>query len=438
LSIIVVEGPGVAAGSRIAGVRERIATKLARRAALLLAVLALVLGGYLYGRSQDPLGSPTEDEERVGLSREDEENMALYAEALKAVREDYLDREALEPKEQAYGAIRGMLDSLGDEGHTRFQTPEEVEYDHQGYSNNREVGIGVKLKVREGKAVVSSLVDGSPAQEAGIEPGDVLDAVDGEGWKDKDAMELAEEIRRPQGSWVKLTVLRDGEEREFTLESTDLDVQPASWSLVPDTGTAHLRLASFSQGSAEELDEAITEALQAGAERFILDLRDNKGGYVEEAARVATRFLPAGSVIYVQKDADGREEERLVPEGNEPLNTPLVVLVDEVSASSAEIVAGALKDNDRAKMVGETTFGAGTVVYEYPLSDGSAVILATNEWLTPDGTSIRGTGITPDVEAKSEEGQGASTPAEGEDLSREEIFAKDAQLWRAFKVLRGG
>ncbi len=168
----------MAAGSRIADVRERIATNLARRAVLLLAVLAVVLGGYLYGRSQGPPGTPTEGEERSGLSREDEENMALYAEALKAVREDYLDREALEPKEQAYGAIRGMLDSLGDEGHTRFLTPEEVEYDHEGYSNNREVGVGVKLKAREGKAVVSSLVDGSPAQEAGIEPGDVLVAVD--------------------------------------------------------------------------------------------------------------------------------------------------------------------------------------------------------------------------------------------------------------------
>ncbi len=155
-----------------------------------------------------------------------------------------------------------------------------------------------------------------------------------------------------------------------------------------------------------------------------------------EAERVVTRFLPAGSVIYIQKDADGKEEERLVHEGNEPLNAPLVVLVDEVSASSAEIVAGALKDNDRAKVVGETTFGAGTVVYEYPLSDGSAVKLATDEWLTPDRASIQGSGIAPDVEVKPEEGQGAPTPAEGEDLSREEVFAKDAQLWHAFEALR--
>lgn len=363
--------------------------------------------------------------------------MTLYIEALAAVREDYLDREDLEPKEQTYGAIRGMLDSLGDEGHTRFLTPEEVEYDHEGYSN-REVGVGVKLKVREGRVVISSLIDGSPAQEAGIEPGDVLVMVDGEGVEGKDAMEIAEEVRRPQGSWVRLTVLRDGEERGFTLESADLDVQPASWRPVPGTSVAHLRLASFSEGSAAGLDEAIAEALQAGAGYFILDLRDNAGGYVEEAERVVTRFLPAGSVIYIQRDADGKEEERLVPGGNEPLNASLVVLVDEVSASSAEIVAGALKDNDRAKVVGETTFGAGTVVYEYPLSDGSAVKLATDEWLTPDRASIQGSGIAPDVEVKPEEGQGAPTPAEGEDLSKEEVFAKDAQLWHAFEALRQG
>ena len=417
--------------------RGRITTKPARRVALFLAVIALVFGGYSYGRSQGTLDPSTEDEGRAGLSQEDEENMTLYIEALAAVREDYLNREDLEPKEQAYGAIRGMLDSLGDEGHTRFLTPEEVEYDHEGYSN-REVGVGVKLKVREGKVVISSLIDGSPAQEAGIEPGDVLVMVDGEGVEGKDAMEIAEEVRRPQGSWVRLTVLRDGEERGFTLESADLDVQPASWRPVPDTSVAHLRLASFSEGSAAGLDEAIAEALQAGAGYFILDLRDNAGGYVEEAERVVTRFLPAGSVIYIQKDADGKEEERLVPEGNEPLNASLVVLVDEVSASSAEIVAGALKDNDRVKVVGETTFGAGTVVYEYPLSDGSAVKLATDEWLTPDRASIQGSGIAPDVEVKPEEGQGAPTPAEGEDLSREEVFAKDAQLWHAFEALRQG
>ncbi|MDQ3922401.1 MAG: S41 family peptidase [Actinomycetota bacterium] len=426
--------------------RKGIATEAARfrtpvrRAVLLLAVLTLVLGAYLYGRSQSPPSVPAEDQESAvpaGFSQEDDENVALYAEALKVVSENYLHRGALEPEELTYEAIRGMLDSLGDERHTGFLTPEDAEYVNKG-SSNREVGIGVKLQVREGKIVVSSLMDGSPAQEAGIEPGDVLVAVDGESVQDEDFGEIAERVRDPEGSRVGLTVLRDGEQRVFSLESAEFDVQPASWNLVPSTGTAHLRLASFSEDSAEGLDEAITEAVQAGAERFVLDLRDNTGGYVEEAEGVAARFLPAGSVIYVQRDADGEEEERLVPEGNEPSDASLVVLVDGGSSSSAEIVAGALKDNNRAKVVGETTYGLGTVVRQYPLGDGSAVSLATDEWLTADGASIQDTGVAPDVQARPEEGQGAPTPAEGRGLSREEIFAKDPQLRRAFDVLWGG
>ena len=407
---------------------------------LLLAVLTIVLGAYLYGRSQSLPSVPAEDEESAvpaNFSREDDENVALYAEALKVVRENYLHKGGLEPKELTYEAIRGMLDSLGDERHTGFLTPEDAEYVNKG-SYNREVGIGVKLKVRDGKVVVSSLTDGSPAQEAGIEPGDVLLAVDGESVQEEDFGEIAERVRGPEGSRVRLTVLRYGEQRGFSLESAEFDVQPASWNLVPGTSTTHLRLASFSEDSAEGLDEAITEALKAGAQRFVLDLRDNAGGYVEEAEGVAARFLPAGSVIYVQRDADGGEEERLVPEGNEPTDAPLVVLVDGGSGSSAELVAGALKYNNRAKVVGETTFGLGTVVRQYSLSDGSAVSLATDEWLTPDGASIQDTGIVPDAQARSEEGQGAPTPAEGRGLSREEIFAKDTQLRRAFEVLWGG
>src|SRR5918998_166535 len=337
-----VEGP---AGSRIAGVRKGIVTEAARyrtpvrRAVLLLAVLTLVLGAYLYGRSQSPPGVPAEDQESAvpaGFSQEDDENVALYAEALKVVRENYLHRGALEPKELTYEAIRGMLDSLGGERHTGFLTPEDAEYVNKG-SSNREVGIGVKLQVREGKVVVSSVMDGSPAREAGIEPGNVLLAVDGESVQEEDFGEIAERVRDPEGSRVGLTVLRYGEQRGFSLESAEFDVQPASWNLVPGTGTAHLRVASFSEDSAEGLDEAITEAVQAGAERFVLDLRDNAGGYVEEADGVAARFLPAGSVIYVQRDADGGEEERLLPPGNfEPSDAPFVVLGDGGSGSSAE------------------------------------------------------------------------------------------------------
>jgi carboxyl-terminal processing protease len=235
---------------------------------------------------------------------------------------------------------------------------------------------------------------------------------------------------------VDLTVLRDEEEREFTVERAQLEVPVASWNLIPGTDVAHLRLSSFSENSAEKLAEMIAEARGGGARRFILDLRDNPGGLVEQAEEVAAQFLQAGSGVYIRKDADGSEEETFVPDDNEPLDAPLVVLVNEGSSSSAEIVAGALQDNGRAEVVGETTFGTGTVLSEIPLSDGSAIMLGVAEWLTPNGDSIRGSGIEPDVEIELEEDQEPQTPKKAEGLTREEIFEEDAQLERAFEVLQ--
>ncbi|MDQ3923218.1 MAG: S41 family peptidase [Actinomycetota bacterium] len=407
------------------------ATKIDRRRALvwrvvlLLAVLMLVLAAYLYGRSQSP----------AGLSAEDEESVALYAEALREVREDYVDKEAVDPKEQTYGAIEGMLESLDDEGHTRFLTPEEIEKNREGLSSTY-VGIGVQLEDKDDEVVVSSPIDGSPAKEAGVEPGDVLVAVDGESVQEEDVKGISERVRGPKGSEVQLTVLRDGEEREFTVERAEVEVPAATWNLVPGTDEAHLRLTSFSENSAEKLRDAISEAREAGAERFVLDLRNNGGGLVGQAEEIAAQFLPAGSGIYIRRDADGEEEERFVPDDTEPLNDPLVVLVNKGSASSAEILAGALRDNGRAKIVGETTFGTGTVLEEQVLSDGSAILLGIAEWLTPNGDFIRSSGIEPDVEAVLEEEQEPRTPGETENLSKEEIFAEDDQLERAFEVLQ--
>jgi carboxyl-terminal processing protease len=328
-----------------------------------------------------------------------------------------------------------MIDSLGDEGHTRFLTPEEAEKSREAVSSTY-VGIGVRLEEKDDEIVVKTAMDGSPAEKTGIQSGDVLVAVDGESVTGEDFEEIGQKIRGTEGTYVDLTVLRDEEEREFIVERAELEVPVSSWSMIPGTDVAHLRLSSFSENSAEKLEGTIAEARSAGAERFVLDLRDNPGGLVEQAEEVATLFLPAKSGVYIRKDADGSEEETSVSEYNEPLDIPLVVLVNEGSSSSAEIVAGALRDNDRAEVVGETTFGTGTVLSEYPLSDGSAILLGVAEWLTPNGDSIRGSGIEPDVEVELEEGQEPNTPNETEGLTREEIFEEDAQLERAFGILR--
>lgn len=393
--------------------------------ALVLVVLALMLAAYLYGRSQSLAGFPEDDRKGV----------ALYVEALNAVRGDYVDKDALDPDEQTYGAIRGMIDSLGDEGHTRFLTPEEVEKSNEAISSTY-VGIGIRLQDKDDKVVVQSPMDNSPAEEAGIESGDVLIAVDGESLKEVDFREIGEKVRGPEGTSVDLTLLREEEEREFTVERAELEVPTASYSLIPGTDVAYLRLSSFSENSASKLEGVILEARTAGAERFVLDLRDNPGGLVGQAVQVAAQFLPAGDVVYIRRDAEDNEEETTVPNNTEPLTAPLVVLVNEGSSSSAEIVAGALRDSERATVIGETTFGTGTVLDEFPLRDGSSILLGIAEWLTPSGDSIRGSGIEPDVEAKLEEDQEPRTPDETEGLTKEEIFEEDAQLERAFEVLQ--
>jgi carboxyl-terminal processing protease len=390
-----------------------------------LLLLATAYGAYAYGRSQSP----------ADLGEKDRQSLALYAEALDTVRDDYVDREAIDPEKQTYGAIEGMLNTLGDEGHTRFLTPEERERNREGLSGTY-VGVGVTLENEDEEVVVTSPVEGSPADEAGVESGDVVVAVDGESVREEDLSEVVEKVRGPEGTRVELTVLRDGEERVFDLERTEIETPAASWVLIPSSDVAHVRLSSFSDDSAEKLRQAFEEARAAGARRFILDLRSNPGGRLDQAVEMAGDFLQPGSVVYVRQDASGEREEIRVENGSEPTDAPIVVLVNDGTASSSEILAGALRDNDRAAVIGETTFGTGTVLEEFVLRDGSAILLGVAEWLTPDGDFIRETGIVPDEKVSLAEDTEPLTPGEARDLSREEILEGDAQLRRAFERLQ--
>lgn len=394
---------------------------------LLVAVLLLAtaLGAYAYGRSQSP----------AALGDEDRKSLALYAEALDVVRDDYVDQDALDPKKQTYGAIEGMLDSLGDGGHTRFLTPGEREA-NQKKTSGVYVGIGVTLRSGEDQVVVAAPIEGSPAERAGIEPGDVVVAVDGEDVRDEELATVIDKIKGPEGTSVELTVSRDGRERMFDLERAEIKSPVASWTMIPGSEVAFVRLSSFSDDSAGELREAIEKARAAGAERFILDLRNNTGGLVEQTVEAAGQFLEPGSVVYVREEADGKREEITVPADAEPTRAPLAVLVNEGTASGAEIVAGALRDNDRAVVVGETTFGTGTTLREFPLDDGSAILLGVAEWSTPDGDFIRETGIEPDVKVEMGRDAELLTPTRAQGLSRDEILEKDPQLRRAFEELR--
>jgi carboxyl-terminal processing protease len=393
--------------------------------ALVVVLLATALGAYIVGRSQSP----------AALNEKDREGLALYAEALDAVRNNYVDQKNIHPKKETYGAIEGMLETLGDDGHTRFLTPAEREQNDQSLSGTY-VGIGVQLEEKNGEVVVAAPIDGSPAEEAGISSDDVLLTVDGKSVKGDEVSEVVEKVKGPEGSRVELTVRHEGERRTYDLQRAEIDSPVASWALIPGTDVGLVLLSSFSDDSAQELQNTFEQAKVAGARRFILDLRNNPGGRLDQAVEMAGYFLEPESVVYIRKDASGEREEITVEGDPESTEAPLAVVVDGGSASSAEILAGALRDNDRAPVIGETTFGTGTVLSEFVLRDGSSILLGVAEWLTPDGDFIRNSGITPDVRVPLSEGTEPLTPDDVRDLSRDKIFEKDAQLRTAYEKLQ--
>src|SRR5918998_849062 len=371
-------------------------------------LLATAFGAYMFGRSQSP----------ATLDQADRKNGALYAEALDTVRNNYVDQRNIDPKEETYGAIEGMLETLGDDGHTRFLTPEEREQNDRSLSGTY-VGIGIQLEEKNGKVVVAAPIDGSPAEEAGIGSADVLLAVDGESVRGDEVSEVVEKVKGPEGTKVELTVRHEGERRTYDLQRAEINSPVASWALIPGTNVALVLLSSFSDDSAQELQNAFEKAKAAGAKRFILDLRNNPGGRLDQAVEMTGYFLEPESVVYIRKDASGEREEITVQGDPESTDAPLVVLVNGSSASSAEILAGALRDNGRASVIGETTYGTGTVLSEFVLRDGSSILLGVAEWLTPGGDFIRETGIEPDVEVAIAQDTQPLTPSEARDLSKE-------------------
>jgi carboxyl-terminal processing protease len=398
----------------------------ARVLVAVVVLLAVGLGGFMVGRAQSP----------ATLDAKDRESVALYAEALDVVRNNYVDQQDIHSKKETYGAIRGMLGTLGDGGHTRFLTPEERKQNDQSLSGTY-VGIGVQLEQQKGEIVVAAPIQDSPAERAGISTDDVLVAVDGKSVRGDEVSEVVDKVKGPVGTDVELTVLHDGRKRTYDLQRAEIDSPVVSWAVIPDTDVAIVALSSFSDNSAQELKDAFEEARAAGARRFVLDLRNNPGGRLDQAVQMAGYFLDPGSVVYIRKDASGKREEIKVEGDPESTDAPLAVLVNGGSASSSEILAGALRDNGRATVIGETTYGTGTVLSEFVLRDGSSILLGVAEWLTPDGDFIRETGIVPDVKVALQNGTEPITPAAARDLSRGQILGRDAQLREAYKKLQG-
>ncbi len=321
---------------------------------------------------------------------------SLYDEALQVIRQNFVGRSSLTDKQLLYGSIRGLVDSLGDTGHSVFLTPDEYQA-FQNSLNATVAGIGVLMSDSSGVLTVNKVVPGSPAAAAGLKPGDQITAVDGAPTAGQTMDQIGPKIRGPEGTTVKITIMRPGSATplDFTITRAQVAVPLVEWGMVPGTHVADISLVQFDTGAADQLKTAMEQATAAGATAIVLDLRGNPGGYASEATGVASQFLKDG-VIYIEQDANGNQNSIKVDTSQPHTSLPLAVLVDHGSASSSEIVAGALQDAGRAKIIGVATFGTGTVLQQFQLSDGSVIILGTKYWLTPAGHKIFGVGITPD------------------------------------------
>jgi carboxyl-terminal processing protease len=360
----------------------------------------------------------------------------LFWEALRIVRDNYVDGEALTDQNLTRGAIRGMVEALGDTGHTVYLTPEEVQAEIDAL-DGRVIGIGVSVDTRGGAPVIIAVFPGSPAADAGVRAGDIIESVDGRRVDRLGVSELIDRVRGEPGTTVILGIQRaDGSHEDVPIERAEVTIPPVAWAMVPGTTIADIGINQFSDGAGRETRRALRRALADGATAIVHDLRGNPGGLVHEAIGVAGLFLPQGGTVYQEQDRAGRREDVVTRDEPVAPDVPLVVLVDEGSASAAEIVAAALHDGGRARIVGERTFGTGTVLNFYPLSDGSAIRLGVLRWLTPAGIGVFETGVAPDVVVELPDTGVLLYPEALEDLGpRAFRRSDDTQLRRAVRLL---
>ncbi|MCB0212029.1 MAG: S41 family peptidase, partial [Anaerolineae bacterium] len=269
----------------------------------------------------------------------------VFWQAWNLIQSRFVDRSSLDTTQLVYGAIRGMVEATGDEGHTAFLTPDEVEVQKSGIAGKFS-GIGAQLGVKDSLPIIVAPFDGSPATEAGIKAGDIIINVDGEDVTTLPLNEIVDRIRGEAGTKVVLTVLRPEETKslEIPIVRGEITVPAASWAMVPDTSVALIRLSQFSANAKDGMVQSINEAKAAGATGLIIDLRSNPGGLLEQAISVTSQFLSDGNVLQ-QEDAEGNRQAYPVESGGVATDLPMVVLINRGTASASEIFAGAIQDH---------------------------------------------------------------------------------------------
>jgi carboxyl-terminal processing protease len=317
------------------------------------------------------------------------------AEVWALLQQEHVDREQLDAQELSEGAIRGMLQSLEDP-YASYLDPKQFEVESQDFKGFFE-GIGAQVGMRDGMLTIIAPIPDTPAERAGIRPGDVILEINKENTANITLLEAVSKIRGEKGTKVELLVLHLNEEQPETIvvQRGVIPLNSVQFSML-DGGIGHLRIFNFTDTTNDEVEEALEKFKDANGKGLVLDLRNNPGGLLRSVVDVASQFLDEGLVLY-EVDAQGNRTDWKVKPGGQGQDIPLVVLINEFSASASEVLSGALIDHDRATVIGTTSFGKGSVNTLRQLSDGSGVYFSIARWYTPAGTLIEGEGITPDV-----------------------------------------
>jgi carboxyl-terminal processing protease len=348
-----------------------------------------------------------------------EELFQPFWQAWEMVHEYYVDQ-PVNDEALMRGAINGMLEALGDP-HTSYLDPEQFRESNEQLQGQEYEGIGAWVDISGEYLTIISPMPGSPAEEAGLRPGDKVVGVDGEDVTGLDGETVRQRVIGPRGSKVTLTIQREGQENFDVIVERANIVVPTVESKMLDGQIAYIRLYTFGDDTARDLRKAIDDLMKQDPKGMILDLRNNGGGYLETAIDVASEFIPGGVIMY-EEYGDGTRETYEARRGGSATEIPLVVLINEGSASASEIVAGAIQDRGRGQLVGETSFGKGSVqTYNALVNDQGAVRVTIARWLTPNQRQINEIGLEPDVKVE---------------ITEEDLEAGvDPQLERAIELL---
>ena len=319
------------------------------------------------------------------------------SEAWQKIQENYVEKGKLDPVKMAQGAIRGMVDAVGDP-YTEYYSPQSYQSTMIELTGLYQ-GIGAYIGKKDKQIVIIAPMPGSPAENAGIKSGDMILKIDGLSTEQLNTDEASQKIRGKAGTKVVLSLYRQGDKEPFEVSVVRGDIRVDSVKAEMRGDLAYIRIQQFILPTTGDFKKALTDSFDKGAKGLILDLRDNPGGILDQAVDVASQFLVRGIVVKIV-DKDGFETVQKVKPGGMAKDIPVIVLINGGSASASEIVAGALQDNERAKLAGEKSFGKASVQNIVKLDDGSAIKITTAHYYTPNGTLISGTGLTPDYKSE--------------------------------------